>query len=174
MIKYHLAKLVDWVGNLETRKRMQKIVYLLQAAGCPFEADFFLHRFGPYSQDVARITDELVAIGILEETASENQVGRQFSYCLTTSGREKIAALEAKPDTQEYCDRLSVFGDLAKDLAATGLRDLEVASTMAYYHHDLGLDWDQAKVSACSFKSVDPDGAFALKALKLAQRVSIK
>ena len=36
MTKYQLAKLIQFVGNLETRKRMQKVVYLLQSAGCPF------------------------------------------------------------------------------------------------------------------------------------------
>jgi hypothetical protein len=35
MNRYQLAKIVDWAGTLETRKRMQKVVYLLQVAGCP-------------------------------------------------------------------------------------------------------------------------------------------
>src|SRR5713226_2600892 len=35
MTRYQLAKLVQWAGTLRTRKRMQKVVYLLQLAGCP-------------------------------------------------------------------------------------------------------------------------------------------
>ncbi len=36
MQPYHLAKLIQWApdGELKSRKRMQKVVYLLQSAGC--------------------------------------------------------------------------------------------------------------------------------------------
>ena len=70
MNRYQLAKIVDWAGTLETRKRMQKVVYLLQVAGCPLGADYTLHHYGPYSQEVARLTDEMVQTGILTETAT--------------------------------------------------------------------------------------------------------
>jgi hypothetical protein len=30
---------VDWAGTLHLRKRIQKVVYLLQVAGCPLEAE---------------------------------------------------------------------------------------------------------------------------------------
>ena len=44
MKRYQLAKLIEWSGeSLKTRKRLQKVVYLLQAAGCPLDADYTLH-----------------------------------------------------------------------------------------------------------------------------------
>ena len=60
MNRYQLAKIVQWAGTLRSRKRMQKMIFLLQAAGCPLDADYDLHHYGPYSQDVARLTDEMV------------------------------------------------------------------------------------------------------------------
>jgi uncharacterized protein YwgA len=51
MTRYQLAKLVEWAGTLRTRKRLQKVVFMLQAAGCPFDDGFGLHHFGPYSSD---------------------------------------------------------------------------------------------------------------------------
>ena len=62
MNRYQLAKLVEWAGCLHTRKRLQKLVYMLQSAGCPLEAEFTLHHYGPYSQEIAGLSDAMVRI----------------------------------------------------------------------------------------------------------------
>lgn len=62
MTRYQLAKLVEWAGELRSRKRLQKVVYLLQAAGAPIEAEFTLHHYGPYSFDVAQLLPRLQPI----------------------------------------------------------------------------------------------------------------
>jgi len=67
MHRYQLAKIVDWAGKLRSRKRMQKPIFLLQAAGYPLDADYDFHKYGPYSRDVARLTDEFTREGLLEE-----------------------------------------------------------------------------------------------------------
>src|SRR3954467_12838841 len=82
MNRYQLAKIVDWAGTLDTRKRMQKVAFLLQAAGCRLDAEYTLHHYGPYSQEVARLTDEMMQARILDERAESNMVGQQFSYSL--------------------------------------------------------------------------------------------
>jgi uncharacterized protein YwgA len=168
--RYHLAKLIEIAGQIDTRKRMQKIVFLLQAAGCPFEADFFLHRFGPYSQDVARLTDELVSAGILEELASENAMGRQFAYKLSRVGEAQLHALEQKPSAHAARKTLDAFADLVRELVIANLRELEVASTIAYCHL-ASKNWENAKLSGCRYKNVDPDSDFAAKAEALARSV---
>jgi hypothetical protein len=43
MTRYELAKLAAWAETLHSRKRLQKVVFLLHTAGCPLEADFILH-----------------------------------------------------------------------------------------------------------------------------------
>src|SRR4051794_37885560 len=97
MTRYQLAKLVAWAEHLRTRKRVQKVVYLLQAAGCPLDADFTLHRFGPYSQEVSRLSDEMVREGLLQEEVVPNSKGEQYSYRLTESTTRRIAELEKTP-----------------------------------------------------------------------------
>src|SRR5438876_8802937 len=89
MTRYQLAKLVEWAGILNSRKRLQKVVFLLQASGCPIEAEYFLHHYGPYSQEVARMSDEMVQVGLLEESSQPNPVGVQYAYKLT-----KVAVAE--------------------------------------------------------------------------------
>ena len=83
MNRYQLAKIIDWAGILRSRKRMQKLIFLLQAAGCPLDADYDFHKYGPYSQDVARLTDELTREGLLEEEVQRHPFGKQ--YCASTS-----------------------------------------------------------------------------------------
>jgi uncharacterized protein YwgA len=170
MTKYQLAKLIHWVGTLETRKRMQKVVYLLQAAGCPFGADFFLHRFGPYSQEVAQLTDELVAAGVLQEIESENAVGHQFGYSLTKQGETLLSAFESRSLGQSLSKAMAKYEPLAKQLATNELKELEVASTIAYYRQTVG-NWDLARESACRFKQIRADTSFARNAEALAKSV---
>lgn len=170
MKRYHLAKLVQWAGTLDTRKRMQKVVYLLQAAGCPFDADFFLHRYGPYSQDVAQLTDMLVRMNVFREIEKENRKGRQYGYELTDYGREQLEQIESRPDIQRLREQISPYETRLQSLLETDLRTLEVASTIAYYHHK-NHDWSEARRLACQFKEVDPESRFANATEKLARSI---
>ena len=111
MNRYQLAKIVDWAGTLETRKRMQKVVYLLQVAGCPLGADYTLHHYGPYSHDVARLTDEMVQASLLVEKTTSNAVGQQVpgtasrrapAVAWPTSRRPLLDGLRRRPSIPSY------------------------------------------------------------------------
>jgi len=168
MSPYQLAKLVEWAENIDARKRMQKLVFMLQAAGCPLGASFYLHRFGPYSDDVAEMTDKLVAAGILEEKQTSNQVGRQFGYRLTDSGKRQIAEVDSKPEQQSILLQMERFKSLVGKLNATSLRELEVASTIAYFQES-SESWEEATKLGCGYKDVEPETAFGKKAESLAR-----
>lgn len=169
MTKYQLAKLFDWTGEIDTRKRLQKIVYMLQAAGYRFDADYFLHRYGPYSLDVARLTDEMVSLGVLSEAATDNQVGQQYSYRLTDQGRQQLGAFKRRAGGKAADD--TKFRQLAIGFAQEDLRKLEIASTIVYYHVAKREAWPQAVQSACTFKKISSDTEFSKQALALAQRI---
>src|SRR5947209_5502505 len=125
MNRYQLAKIVDWAGTLDTRKRMQKVAYLLQVVGCPLDAEFNLHHYGPYSQEVARLTDEMVQAGILDEKAGSNPVGQQFSYRLNEAARKSLTDFEATPRGRAAAAALTPHEDLARRLFQADLKDLE-------------------------------------------------
>src|SRR5437879_386912 len=97
MTRYQLAKLVQWAGTLRTRKKLQKVVYLLKQAGCPLDDAFGLHHFGPYSSDVAERADEMTNIGLLHEERIGNLAGQQYNYTLTKDALSHLTALEATP-----------------------------------------------------------------------------
>lgn len=59
MNRLQLATLLSWADDqsIQGRKRLQKVVYFLQYAGCPLDCRYTLHHFGPYSRDVADACD---------------------------------------------------------------------------------------------------------------------
>ena len=155
MTRYQLAKLVEWAGILRSRKRMQKITFLLQAAGCPFGADFILHRYGVYSQEVARQSDEMVQSNLLEEESEPNQVGQEFYYKLTDRAKQQIVDLEKTPKGRKMSQELAAFKETAEGLLKEDLWEIEVASTIVYFRQQ-GYEWQEAVERTCKFKNLNP------------------
>lgn len=167
MNRLQLATLLSWVGDggLKGRKRLQKVVYLLQTAGCPMDCAYTLHHFGPYSRDVADACDEMVAAGLVEETVEPNMAGKQYTYRLKDVVCDLVAA---EPETS-----MMPFRDLGAELmdpAQTHPWWLELGSTILYFLGD-GNDWEAAMAQACKFKKVDPTESRNQQALKLAKRL---
>jgi uncharacterized protein YwgA len=155
MTRYQLAKVVGWAGTLDTRKRMQKVAYLLQVAGCPLEAEYGLHHYGPYSQEVSRLTDEMVQANLLIEKAESNLVGQQYSYRLSDGARQSLSDFEATPQGRSVSESMSRFEPLARRLFQSDLKELEFASTIIFFHRQ-GHDWPEAIEKMCEFKGLMP------------------
>lgn len=168
MDKYDLAKLVQWAGTLNTRKKMQKVVYLLQAAKCPFDADYGLHHYGPYSSDVAQTTDVMVQVGLLEEEALDSGAGKQFNYRLTDKAEESVAEFEKSDAGQKAKARLQPFREKAQDLLGQDVRRLEMAATIAFFWRQ-SKDWKSAVEKMCQFKGLKPNDPLTVEAEDLAR-----
>lgn len=170
MDNYQLAKLVQWAGTLHTRKKMQKLVFLLQSAGCPFGADFFLHHYGPYSTDLARLTDSLVNNNLLNEQPTENMAGKQYEYTLPPDSQASLERFENTPEGTKRLAEMTRYEDLAHDLLDRGVSELEYAATIAYFKHG-GRNWEDAFAAACKFKKLAPTSPAAKSAFALARTV---
>ena len=166
MTRYQLAKIVSWAGNLQARKRLQKVVYLLQSAGCPLDAEFSLHHYGPYSEELARLTDEMVRQSLLVEQSLEYSQGQQFSYQLSPLAADAITSLEATESGRMSALEIKAYEARAKALLGEDLRRLEYASTIVYFHRQ-GNDWVQAVDKATEFKRTPA----VSEALPLAQQI---
>ncbi len=95
MTKLQLAKLVQWAGTFGSRKRMQKVCFLLQTNGCALDLDYYLDAVGPYSQDLGQLTDEMTREGFLDEEAEGPKYHERYSYRLTSKAESKLAQVEA-------------------------------------------------------------------------------
>ncbi len=151
MNRYQLAKLVSWAGRLQSRKRMQKVVFMLQAAGCPIPANYYLHHYGPYSDEVARLADEMVRNGLLTENEGEVMGNVTYSYQLADSTTQQLQSLEQTPQGIEWASELAPFETKARRLLRADLRQLEYASTILFFQKQ-GNDWPQAVEKAEKFK----------------------
>ena len=151
MTRYQLAKIVSWAGDLQARKRLQKVVYLLQSAGCPLQAEFSLHHYGPYSEELARLTDEMVRQSLLVEQSTEHSQGKQFSYRLSPAATDAITDLEATESGRQWAHDIAAFEMQAKALLVEDLKQLEYASTIVYFRRQ-GEEWEAAVAKAAAFK----------------------
>src|SRR5699024_6984368 len=49
------------------RKKLQKMIYILQVCGIPFGEKFHYHFYGPYSEELSLRVEELCNLGFLKE-----------------------------------------------------------------------------------------------------------
>ena len=167
MTRYQLAKLVQWAGILRTRKRLQKTVYLMKRAGAPFADAFCLHRYGPYSHDLADTTDEMVAVGLLEENGDASG----YSYSLAADAARSLAHFEETGPGKESAEAVAGFKALFEKLNATDPRILELAATIGF-HLDHGKDIPDAIAATCKHKGETPESDNIQEAKELAERVA--
>lgn len=169
MNRLQFATLLSWAGDagFKGRKRLQKLVFFLQEAGCPLHCRFTLHNFGPYSRDVADACDEIVAAGLVEETggSSAGDPYSQYSYSLKPNTAQLLRDL--------HDPKLSQFQALASELINEHLWTLELGSTILFFYRQTG-NWDEALQGACDFKKVLKEKIGSQRALKLAKRFEVR
>ncbi len=175
MTKYQLAKILSYSkdGKVESRKRIQKIIYLLQSAGLALTNDFKLHHFGTYSSDVASLVDDLSTSGVLEEQEIRNGNVVQYNYLLSNPGKEAIDKLGRNP-SKSIKSQLAEIESFQKKINALfdvdDLWILELGSTIAFYKSK-GLDWSEANERACEFKKVSSKNSRSKQAFRLAKEI---
>jgi hypothetical protein len=171
MTRYQLGKLVEMAGVLTSRKRIQKVVHLLKAAGCPVDAHYRLHYYGPYSDDVASVLNQLVQTDLLIETEfPTGGSGRQFKYRLSEHGARSLQEFENTPEGLTASEQIAAHQSLLRKLLKTDLAQLELASTVVF-NHQTGKDWDEAINDTCSFKQVERNAPALNGAVQLARSI---
>jgi uncharacterized protein len=144
----NLAGLIGVCGSVEGRKKLQKIVHILQEIG--FAEDFphkfgYLH-YGPYSPSLRSDIDELVSErwGFVQEVTQQAGQYSQYSYSLQDGVAEDLDELIALSEAK--------WAPRAADLAAKSAQDLETISTIMYLQRS-GFD---GKVLEDRFKELKP------------------
>jgi uncharacterized protein YwgA len=161
MKDYWLAKLISSVTEVDSRKRLQKSIYLLQKSGSPLHFSYILHYYGPYSFELAGLIDQLHAVKIIEET----QEGPAYKSRITTKGMKVIENFEQTETGIEAKNALSDFIPKFVELNKKDLWPLELAATISYFHRD---DWSEAVKQTAAFKKVSLND----EKLKLATELS--
>ena len=118
--------------RVEGKKRLQKLVFLLEEAGFPSGAKFFLKDYGPFSRDVESASDFMSFFGELVERPVE--IG--YSNYLAT-------AYELPVDHDEEVSPKDDFVKTVRILDAYRTVDLEIASTIRFFQRE-GYSFERA------------------------------
>ncbi len=170
MERYQLARIIGWMGLFQSRKRMQKLIFLLQAAGCPLDAEYALLPHGPYSHDVALLTGQMTSLKLVEEMEETLSSGSSYSYSLTQGARRQLLEYESSPRGSGPASEMAKFESLARELYRADVDQLEIAATIVFYRKR-GLDLETAVEKVRLFKKLPPDTAFLQRCRALAEKI---
>jgi len=168
MKDYWLAKLISSVAEVDSRKRLQKSIYLLQLSGCPLRCAYLLHYYGPYSFELAGLIDQLIGAKIIKETPDQIAQGVvRYRSTITEPGKIALAHFENSQEGQRLHTEITPFVEIFRELSKEDAWVLELAATAAFYHRD---NWDNAQERTAHFKKLGLGDGNLKKAVDLARR----
>ncbi|MDY0394269.1 YwgA family protein [Virgibacillus halophilus] len=124
------------VGEVTGRKKLQKMIYILQSSGVPFEEKYQFHFYGPYSEELSLRMEELCNLGFVAEMKEEKSSYIQYHYCLTDQGQDFLQQFSL--DMPDYQKKAAVLMDKSS-------RFLELVATMLFFR-DLNHNEVEEKV----------------------------
>jgi hypothetical protein len=117
----HFFKLAEKVTG---RKKLQKMIYILQKSNVPFQEKYQFHIYGPYSEELTLRVEELCNLGFLAESREDKVNYYQYNYEVTEAGENFIEQFPLDfPDIEEKVNQL-------QDKSS---RFLELVSTLLYF-----------------------------------------
>ncbi len=163
---YVLLELLNRLGGVQGRKKLQKLVYIAKLDGVPLEDDFFFHHYGPYSCGLAARVDQLVETGLLTENTRHLSIadGVEYGYQLTEKARSFLNDVqkEVPPTLQRSLDSGFPPTIALKD---RDVFQLELAATLLYWL-EKGHPWEEAEGITQQRKNADLNST-AFKEAKL-------
>jgi len=129
----HFFSVANRVGG---RKKLQKMIYILQKCRIPFAEKFQFHFYGPYSEELTLRVEELCNLQLLKEDKEDKGNYFRYNYEITTEGQAFVDQFELDmPDFSTHVELLQTKSS----------RFLELVSTMCYFD-DLERTEVEAKV----------------------------
>lgn len=168
MKDYWLAKLISSVTEVDSRKRLQKSIYLLQQhTGCPLHLNYILHYYGPYSFELAGLIDQLKGAGIIDESATQTGFGNiRYKSKINIRGTQVLTNFEKTEDGKQAMAKITPFTPRFKDLNEKDPWVLELAATVAYFYEG---DWAKAQKQTATFKKLSKNDNNLKQAFGLAK-----
>lgn len=126
-----LLSVIDCLGTVKGRKKLQKVVYLLELKGADIPYKYSYHHYGPYSQQL----QEEISFLVREKFLIESKENGAYAYSVTNLG------LEFKNTIKDTFDA-KIIQDLLNDLNSKSPQFLELVSTYAFLREG---GYDEAK-----------------------------
>lgn len=121
------AKLMQFFSvamEVTGRKKLQKMIYILQQCHLPFEEKYRFHIYGPYSEELTLRVEELCNLDFIDEVKEDKGSYYQYHYQVKPAGEEFLNQFSLDmPDIEAKVSLLN----------AKSSRFLELAATMLYF-----------------------------------------
>lgn len=108
------------------RKKLQKMIYILQQCHVPFEEKYNYHFYGPYSEELTLRIEELCNLGFLQENKEEKSSYYQYHYQITPEGEQFL---------RQFSLNMPDYSDKVEKLQEKSSRFLELVATLLYFDH---------------------------------------
>jgi len=120
---YSIIELLHIAGEIEGRKKMQKMVYILKSLGANFTEDFYFHYYGPYSDTLTVKLEELKSMNVIQEIKNESGSFPKYTYKL-------------KSEDGIIKNGLEKYKSLINILNGQNARFLELVATVIYFSQE--------------------------------------
>lgn len=121
------AKLMQFfaaANEVSGRKKLQKMIYILQKCHVPFEEKYQFHFYGPYSEELSLRIEELCNLGFISEEKESKSNYIQYHYQITDDGNEFLNQFQ-----MEMPDMTAPIAHMKTKSS----RFLELVATMLYF-----------------------------------------
>ncbi|GAB3048102.1 YwgA family protein [Virgibacillus ainsalahensis] len=142
------------------RKKLQKMIYILQKCNTGFEEKYEFHFYGPYSEELTLRTEELCNLGFVKEVKENKGNYSQYRYTITEDGRQFL---------KQFSIEMPDISGRVEEMKAKSSRFLELVSTLMYFDY-LPIEENIEKVHTVKPKQKYTDEEFQ-EALSFIERM---
>lgn len=128
-ILIQLGSLLQAVKEIEGRKKLQKMVHILQEFGVPFDVRYGYHHYGPFSEQLQDSLQSFQHDGLIHET----QVSGQYPTSRFAADEKLLDLLKLLNVSLPLA-----CSSFALELNAKSPRELEAISTLLYLEKQTG------------------------------------
>lgn len=143
MLKGHakIIRLIEVAGEVNGRKKLQKMVYIAKQMQMDFSERFEFHMYGPYSEELTLRVEELCNLGLIDEQMESKGAIQLYRYVLNEAGRDFLRFHEVDFGAGEK---------LISRMNEENSRFLELVSTILYFNN---LPYEEMKTKIFTLKS---------------------
>lgn len=117
----HFFQVSHRVGG---RKKLQKLIYILQKCHVPFKEKFQFHFYGPYSEELTLRVEELCNLNLVTEFKEDKGNYLRYNYDITEDGQAFL---------EQFSLDMPNFSQHVELLQEKSSRFLELVSTMLFF-----------------------------------------
>ena len=126
-----IAFIINASRCVESRSKLQKMVYIAQVLGYPFREDYILYLYGPYSEELAGELQRMKELNLLDE----RELDSSCTIELTENGKALLDYFLNNITKEVGNENVNRMKNLFRVLSKYDPWKLEIVATLFYFYH---------------------------------------